>query len=306
VIDPLNQTRRVAETFNEMAEDRGIRIGSRKAKIDFRMLEGRDILRYKPYFHVDPEYLNDTIAYDERGSGTMFMERCVRAQIYMAQAAGANITTDKVREIQKTGHTFKVMFDDGEFMLVDDVVVAAGPWTNDLLGSRLQGRIKTTKQFTAWYRASHPERYSLMNTHSNFVFFLRKGGFVYGFASLGGYIKAAHELGEGVYPHGYVPGRASSKDLSALYDMTSPNLPVMTPDVKSSSTCLYTIFEDTVGYMGRDPETGAYVKQNCRGENAKHAAAQARWIINEITGRARNDNDHRDLSAYGPSQLSLV
>lgn len=304
VPDPFHQTIRVAEEFNRISRDQDIRIAGEKVKIDFDIHKGMRMVDENPQLNIPKDQRDELMTYQEYFSGAMYMERCVEANIYMAEAAGANVSQDKVREIQKRGNMFEVTFEDGDSMMVDDVIVAAGPWTNDFLGSSLQGNIESTKQFTAWYKVKDPKKHTL-DKSPNLVFFMLNGDFVYCFASDGGIMKTAHELGGQVDPHNYIPDVATEEQLKTLYEMTARHHKNITPEAVKSSTCLYTMFKNTVGFIGRDQDTGVIVVQACNGDGAKHAAARMRWIINDISGRARNDNDHRDLGAYSASQLKM-
>jgi sarcosine oxidase len=158
--------------------------------IDHERLSPAEAMRRFPQFAI-PE---DAACYFDPYGGFLRPEACVRAQVAGATAAGATVLVDdpvislrqqtgsvEVRTSRQTLHARKVM-------------VAAGAYTNQLLGALGSSPIRVLRKVLFWYRPAAPERFA----PERFPAWLAEdeGRELYGFPTLdGATVKAAEHSG---------------------------------------------------------------------------------------------------------------
>jgi sarcosine oxidase len=197
-----------------------------------------------------------------------------------AQTEGVEVATDETRE------TF------------DAVVMAAGPWTQDLVSLPLT----IERQVMAWFEIAHDGGASL--TPERFPVFIREsdGVGVYGVPTVdGASLKIArHHGGELTDPEN-VRREVTGADLDQLRIFTTTYLRGVTTRVTRSAVCMYTNTPDEDFVIDLHPDDPRIVVISaCSGHGFKFAP-----VIGDIAADLVSDGrTARDISRFSASRFS--
>ena len=99
----------------------------------------------------------DETVYFEPGAGLLRPEACIATQIALARRHGAEIRTGETAlAVVTEGDGVKVSTDKGE-LAAGQVVIAAGPWSGELLAADpIARRLSTYRQVMHWFEPSDP------------------------------------------------------------------------------------------------------------------------------------------------------
>jgi sarcosine oxidase len=102
----------------------------------------------------------DEVAYFEPGGGVLFPERCIGAQLSLAQRDGATVRTGEcVERILPVEGGVRVVTDQGAYEAAQ-VVVAAGAWSPSLLGGPYSRALRIYRQAMHWFEPADPAAFS--------------------------------------------------------------------------------------------------------------------------------------------------
>jgi sarcosine oxidase len=264
---------------------------ARRYGIAHEVLDAAEIRRRYPPFRVADE----ETAYFEPGAGFVRPERCVAAQLLLAQRHGATLRLgQQVLEVRPDGAGAVVLTESGTYR-ADRVVLTAGPWLPELLGPELARYFMVTRQVLYWFAPRDsvepflPERFP--------IFIWEPAGLpeaIYGFPAIdgaaGGVKIAAGTYGEQVDPD-EVRRAATDEETAAMYRLVEPCLPGIGPRCLKSAICLYTVTPDAGFVIDRHPEHPQIVLVSpCSGHGFKHSAAIGEAVAEWVTeGKSRLD-----------------
>ena len=137
---------------------RGARESAERHAIPHELLDADAIARRFPAYRPRPDW----VAVHERRAGMLFPERCVRAFMDVARAAGADLRPgERVHGWRRDGNGVAVRTDRGDYR-VRALIVAAGPWLpglSDSVGVPLPLVIE--RQLSHWFTpAGERDRYA--------------------------------------------------------------------------------------------------------------------------------------------------
>jgi sarcosine oxidase len=264
--------------------------------IAHELLDAAGIRRRFPQFAVrDDEY-----AYLEPAAGFLRPEACVRAQLDLARANGAEIHLDeRLVSFDAGACTVSVTTDTGRYT-ADRLILTLGPWLPELLGAAHRPLFKVSRQVLYWFAPRNAIAPFLADRFPVFIWELqttRQG--VYGFPAIdgvGGGVKIATEqYRQTTTPH--AAHRAVTADeIATMYETcVAPCFPGLGRDCVKAATCLYTVTPD-YGFVIDDLPgfERVIVASACSGHGFKHSAA----IGEALAERILDGESRLDLSAF--------
>ncbi|HKU63056.1 MAG TPA: N-methyl-L-tryptophan oxidase [Gemmatimonadales bacterium] len=267
--------------------------------IPHEVLDAAEIRRRFPPFRVKDE----ETGYFEPGAGFVRPERCVAAQLLLAQRHGATLRLgEEVLEVRPDGGG-AVVRTASETLRADQVVLTAGPWLPKL-APELGRYFPVTRQVLYWFAPSGPVEPFLPERFP--VFIWEPVGLpeaLYGFPAIdgvaGGVKVASAAYGERVDPD-QVRRVVTDEEITAMYRLVERCFSGISPRCVRSATCLYTVTADAGFVIDRHPEHPQIVLVSpCSGHGFKHSAAIGEAVAEWITeGRSRID-----LAPFGLGRL---
>ena len=243
---------------------------ARRFGIAHEVLDATAMRRRFPAFNVR----DDESGYYEPEAGYLRPEACVRAQLGLAAAAGAELRTNEaVLGIEQSGGAVDVVTARGKYR-ADRAIVTAGAGVVDLVPA-LGGRLTVSRQVQYWFGAEGLDDLPV------WIWELQdRGNAIYGFPAKGGVVKVSTES----FTREITPDEMFTS-------LVAPNLRgVRAPCVKTV-TCLYTATPDFHFVIDRQPAMDrVIVASPCSGHGFKHSAALGEAIAQLVTdGRSALD-----------------
>lgn len=208
-------------------------------------LTARECGRRFPQF-IAEEF--DAITYNPLG-GMLHATACCQALTSRLRARGATLREGaRVRRVEPIGDAGRVLLENGEALLADHVVVAAGPWAQTVLPG-LALPVRVTRQQVAYFAGLPAEQFA----PGVFPIYLAKMAH-YGFPLHGpGWIKAGvHTFGEMVDPDaGYATSEDEIAAVRAFFRRVIPA--ASTAALATVDTCMYDVSPDEDFILDRHP-----------------------------------------------------
>lgn len=215
---------------------------------------------------------------DERGcfepsAGLVHPERCIAAQLTMAQRMGAEIRTgERVLEWSHDGVTLET--DHGR-VLAQRVVFAAGSWMAELMPD-LKPVTKVCRQVLHWFDVDGKAE---VFSDAHMPVFIRvpdeRAAMFYGFPAIdgaGGGLKLATEQFDVTCAPDAVDRSVSVSEAQAMHALASPHVRITSRLVRSA-VCLYTITPDFHFVIDQPVNSDrVWLVSACSGHGFKHSA----------------------------------
>ena len=219
--------------------------------IAYEALTGREVQARFPA--VVP--LPGEVALLESRAGYLLPEECIRAQLRIAAAHGAELrfeepvlswTAEAGRVEVRTAHSSYT---------AERLVIAAGPWAHATLGSVVP--LQVTRQVMAWIQpiggidAFLPTRLPVFLSESD------DGRPAYGFPAIdgpSGGVKAAVHGSANVCTPETVDRSIRAEDRAEILRKVSRRMPALAGEIVKAQTCLYTMTPDEHFVIGPHPE----------------------------------------------------
>jgi sarcosine oxidase len=281
---------------------------ARQYEIPHRTFDDAAAIRARyPQFSVQA---GDKAILDEE-AGYLYVERCVAAELMLAEQAGAQILRDtQVMSIEPAASHVTVVTGDNQRFTADRVLIAAGAWLPGFIASELSRHFTVTRQVLHWFEIkSNPERFTPESCPVFIWQVPRRGNVessIYGFplegdASNG--LKVTHEeSGPATDPDNVdrtVDPVAETERTYRTY--IEPFLPDLGPRCVRTATCLYTRVPRSRFVIDKDPRSDRILFASaCSGHGFKHSAALGEALADElVSGEAR----HVDLAPFRLARL---
>ena len=199
----------------------------------------------------------------EPDAGYLEVENCVATHVAAAQANGAELRTNEtVVHWESDGRHVVVKTETGEYRATS-LVITAGPWAAQLLGTWLSGSggslLRVVRKPVFWFAAN--ETYDVSRGNSTFFFETpsclgNPGGQFYGFPRIDGRtIKMAeHTGGESVADPLTLDRTRHAADLARVSEFLKEFMPAIEPEPVRHSVCMYTKTPDSHFCIDRHPE----------------------------------------------------
>jgi sarcosine oxidase len=266
---------------------------ARACGVDHEILDTEEIGRRFPQLalcHEENGYLEPT-------AGLLRPERCVAAQLRLAQRHGADIGFDEpVRELVDDGASVTIVT-SGRTVTAGQVIVAAGPWIGDLVPD-LPVTFSVYRQVMYWFDLLDRDRYETFRTMPVYIWEFGGTGrdqFIYGFPMIdgpaGGAKVATEDFAQVISPHAERPP-VSPDEIDRMYEVfVQPQLPALGRTCVKAVTCLYTVTPDHRFVIDRHPRhPNVIVASPCSGHGFKHSAAIGE-VLAQLVTQGRTDLD---------------
>jgi sarcosine oxidase len=240
-------------------------------RIEHEVLVAAEIRRRFPLFQVG----DDDFAYFEPNAGLLKPERCIAAQLGLAQRHGAQLRlNERVLAIEETVDGVRLKTDQ-RVIVAAQAVLAVGPWLAQFLGSELARVFRVYRQVQFWFAAND----EWLGTIPVFIWELRgrKKG-LYGLPGVDGgsrSIKIASEQYETLTTATTFDGVVSSDEVDAIRtNFVRQFLPTLDGRCTKTVACMYTMTPDAGFVIDRHPTNRRLlIASPCSGHGFKHSAA---------------------------------
>jgi sarcosine oxidase len=257
-------------------------------------LDAAEVTARFPQFKLQ----GDESAYYEPGAGFVRPERCVDAQLTLAERRGAQIRrNERVLAVESNDGVVRVRTDHGEYE-APRVVLAVGPWIQDFVDQRELVIFRIYRQVLLWFQLRPGTADHTPGAMPVYIWGLNDGRAFYGFPEVDGAqsIKVATEQLD-------VPTTAESASMDvdaseakATYDeLIGPRLPAVSPNLDRAARCLYTVTPDANFVVDEHPDLpGVLLVSPCSGHGFKHSAGLGEAIAQLLT----SGTSEADLSPF--------
>ena len=259
--------------------------------IKHEVLDGTEVSRRFPMFLG---LTGDEKAYYEPGGGYLRPEACIRAQLAVAAAAGADIRFgNTVRAVERDGDAVSIETDEGTIR-ARQVIMAAGAWNVALLGPPFDRLLTVSRQLLHWFELDDASAYGADSPTFIWMHGSADREYFYGFPPLPGdlRLKAAQEQYTTTCTADTVDRMIDPALAQRLYhDHLEGRLTGVTSRVAASAACLYTVTPDRGFVIDRHPMNDrVLVISACSGHGFKHSAGIGAAVAESLTeGRSRLD-----------------
>lgn len=245
----------------------------------------------------------DEQGYFEPSAGFVRPEACIAAQLRLATERGAEVhPNEPVRGFEPLADRVAIFTDRGRYT-ADRIILSAGAWLPDLIGSSCARRFRVYRQLQAWFEVDDIARF-LPDRVPVFIWELQNSTRgIYGFPVLDGAtgIKVASEQFEFTTTPDAVNRETSAEEIAALYELAAPHISGLRPKCFRAKACLYTVTQDFGFVIDRHPEwERVIVASPCSGHGFKHSPA----IGEALSDLAVGQTPRFDLSPFALRRLS--
>jgi monomeric sarcosine oxidase len=250
--------------------------------VPFDLMGPADAADRFPAFRLGP----DEIGIHQEDGGILNASACVRANLRLAERHGAEIRPHTgVRRFDLSPECVTLKLSDGSELQADRLVLAAGPWMNDLLEPYLQLPLTVTRQV---YCNFEPHPPSDTFEIGRFPVWIDFGTNFYGFPhepNAPGVKVACHDPGRPADP-GEVDREVHGEDRELLRRYISHRLPGLSPRSVLEKVCLYTNTPDEDFIIDRLPQDPRVVIMSpCSGHGFKFIVLMGRIAADMATGK---------------------
>jgi sarcosine oxidase len=303
--------------WSELEADSGQQIVTRTGGLDFGL--GRDLpaiaaaqaaegIPHVLYSQTEarerwPQFAFDTEVLHHLDAGVVDADLAVRTAIRRAAELGAVIHSGwPVSAVQRRKAGYVLSSGAGQPPIEADVViVAAGPWLPELLGSlpvnpRSFPRLEVTQQQVFHFRSRVEGRWPTFVHQAGLCVYGLPGG-----RDVAGMIKVAeHDRGQVATADGR-DGEVDPRARARLVDYVSRYLPGLVPEPSHEATCLYTS-TPTENFL-IDRVDGLVVLSPCSGHGAKFAPTVGRIAADLATGARTRTLAPFSLAAHAAARV---
>ncbi len=264
--------------------------------IDHEVLPAAELRRRYPQFSVR----DDEVGYFEPSAGLVRPEACVRAELALARARGAEIHVNEiVRGFAASADAVTVTSDRATYA-AERLIIAAGPWLPGLLRPEWAKCFTVSRQVVFWFdvgdsaAAFAPERFPV------FIWELQSSRqAIYGFPAIDGPkggVKISTEQLEATTTPETVDRYVTEDEARAVYErLIAPHMPAVRPKCLRAAACLYTVTPDFGFVIDTHPEfERVLIASPCSGHGFKHSPA----IGEALAQRVIDGTSRIDLGAF--------
>jgi sarcosine oxidase len=214
----------------------------------------------------------------EPSAGVLFPERCIAAQLRLAERLGARLHLgEQVQALRPLGDGVEVVT-DRRVVQAGRAILAAGPWVAGLAGRAVAQLTGVYRQTLHWFELETPAGYA-PGRFPVFIWMQGNGNedYIYGFPALDGAsnLKLATERYGGTVAPDMVERRVSEAESEAFFARHVGGwLAGVLPSCSRAAACLYTVTPDSGFIIDALPEIpSVLVASACSGHGFKHSPA---------------------------------
>lgn len=264
---------------------------AKKFGIKHRVLNAAEIAAEFPQFLVS----GNEAGYFEDSAGFLRPERCVSAQLSLAEKLGAEVRLNEcVTRVEKDGTGVRVVTNIGDY-LAATAIISAGPWVGDFARGPVADLFKIYRQVLYWFDVSAAREQYALGKFPIFIWSFGRfaGDFVYGFPAIDGRdggLKVASEEYQITTPPEHVDRSVAAEESAGIFkNYVSGNLAGVGERCVKSAVCLYTATPNSnfvIDWMNEN----VLLASPCSGHGFKHSAAVGETLAERaLTGRSKID-----------------
>lgn len=269
--------------------------------IAHEVLDAREIRERFPQFSP---IRDDTLGYLEPSGGYVRPERCIEAQLKMAERLGAELKLSTVVTSLNSKDGKAIVTTSNETIVANRIIVSAGMWAADLLGEPFNRLLKVYRQKLYWFKVAEPSKFA--DNSPSFILIhgptLEQAS--YGFPPIlgeGSMKIATHQHSTTTSPD-ELERQVAPVECEAMYQThVSGYIAGLSPEVIDSKVCTYTITPDGGFIIDQHPALdGVTVVSACSGHGFKHSAGIGEALAQQhVTGSC-----DVDLTAFSLHRFS--
>ena len=270
---------------------------ARQFDLPHEVFSAAELLRRWPVFRID----DDTIGLLEQNAGYLDPELCIRQQILKAARLGAELHCDEaVLDFETSPESVTVRTARATYS-AGHLVVAAGPWANQLLAD-LKVHLRVTRQVVFWFEPT-----ASIEAFRRLPVYLFETAtderMLYGFPLTGSDVEgvkvAIHGSDELCTPE-TVDREIRPSDEALIRRRLAASLPALNGRLVHAETCLYTMTPDEHFILGAHPHDAAItLALGFSGHGFKFAPVIGEAIAELVAhGRIRHD-----LAMFSPGRF---
>ena len=248
---------------------------AQKFNIRHEIFEPQDIRKRYPQFAITSER-----GYFEYDTGYLRPERCIEAQLSLAQSHGAIVQTgEKVISIAPRGNSEVSIQTDRALYAAEKVVVSAGPWISEFLPIAYSQFFKVYRQVMYWFTVRNDFRAVFLPGQFPIFIWIFETGQTFGFYGFPSFDEKTIKLASEQYDVVTLPNKAEQavcevEKQAAYSDYVKDRLPGLSDQCESAMSCLYTTTPDANFVIDFHPECDRIIIASpCSGHGFKHSAA---------------------------------
>lgn len=233
---------------------------------------------------------DDEVAYFEPHSGVLFPERCVRAQLMLAEQAGARLRRNcRMTHFEPHGSAVSVHTESG-VIHAGRVVLCTGAWLPQQAGPPYVERLRVLRQVLHWFDVDQPEAYHPDRCPAYmWLFGSEATDSFYGFPRVDGLpgVKVATEQLDIACDPDAVDRTVAPGEAESLFERKlSGRLRGLRPQALRSVTCLYTMSPGGRFVVTQHPRIeGVTLVSPCSGHGFKHSAGLGESLAQRLLGQ---------------------
>ncbi|HYC37862.1 MAG TPA: N-methyl-L-tryptophan oxidase [Usitatibacter sp.] len=273
--------------------------------IPHEVLDAGQLRKDFPQFRIS----GDEHGYYEPDAGFLRPEACIRAQLDLARAGGAELHSgERVLSFEERGEGVVVKTDRGEYRAAQ-LVLCAGAWIMQLLAESLSQLFTITRQVLYWYDVDAAYAQFAPPRFPVWIWELAdRDQAIYGFPAIDGPTAGAKIATEqyraAIRPEALddVDRHVSEAEAREMHGkLVAPYVPELGPRLVKAAACLYTGTPDFHFVIDRHPQMPRVVVASpCSGHGFKHSAAVGEALAAMATGEAPSF----DLSPFSLSRFA--
>jgi sarcosine oxidase len=273
--------------------------------IQHEVLETDQIRQRFPQFHL----VGDEVGYYEDNAGFLRPERCIQAQLALAERFGAILQTGEkalAYETDATDSSITVHTERGSYT-AEKLVISAGPWVTGLLEAEYTRYFKVYRQVLYWFNLKDSVEPFLPGRFPIFIW-ARPNSSIYGFPAIdgpSGGIKIATEVYTKATTPDTVDRAVSPQEIQEMYAQHIANsFPAIGDTCVKAVSCLYTATPDegfVIDTHPRHPQV--IIASPCSGHGFKHSAAIGETLAELVAdGKSQIDISRFSLRRFQSAQ----
>ncbi len=276
---------------------------AKQYNIEHTLLDADQIRQRFPQFQL----VGDELGYYERDAGFLRPERCIQAQLALAERFGAAIqTNERALEYQPdtTNSSVTVRTTRGRYT-AEKVVITTGPWIGSLLEATYARCFTIYRQALYWFGIKGTVEPFLIGRFPIFIW-ARPKGLIYGFPAIdgpaGGVKVATEDYTKDTTPD-TVERAISAQEIQEMYTRhVASALPALSDTCIKAVVCLYTVTPDQGFVLDTHPQhPQVIIASPCSGHGFKHSAAIGEALAElVIAGKSQFDLSRFSLRRFQP------
>lgn len=249
--------------------------------------------------HAFPQlnFSGDQQAYLEHTMGILNPEACIKAQIYLAKQANADVRANEVVLGFRELNNGKILVEtDKKQYTTNKLIITTGPWISKLVPF-VQEKLKVYRQVVFYFQVEKEFRDQYrVGTFHPFIWDLGSNRNIYGFPIMqpnATAIKIGFENSTHVVTPETVDRSVSKKEIEEMFErFVKPNFKGVTSVCEEAFVCLYTSTPNgqfLIDYLPNYEEQILFASA-CSGHGAKHALAVGAGLAQQILVGRSDDN----------------